>query len=192
MGDERDPEEPVQAVTADESIDPMAWLEPIYREHSSAVIQAAYRVTGNAQDAEDVLQTVFIRLARRSDPPDLSGGALPYLRRAATNAALDIVQSKRARTSVVFDGGHEATSSDPAPSADDLLHGRQLHDRLRQAVAGLNRRAAEVFTLRYFEGLDNRSIAEALGTSPGTVAVTLHRTRERLKAELGPLMRGDS
>ena len=58
-------------------------------------------------DAEDVLQTVFARLANRAEPPDLTGGALPYLRRAATNAALDIVQSKRARTSVAFDGAHE-------------------------------------------------------------------------------------
>jgi RNA polymerase sigma-70 factor (ECF subfamily) len=192
MGDERDREESVQAVTVEPPTDPTAWLEPIYREHATAVIQAAYRVTGNAEDAEDVLQTVFIRLARRSNPPDLSGGALPYLRRAATNAALDIVQSTRVRTSVAFDGGPEATSSDPAPNPDDLVHGGQLRDRLRQAIAGLNRRAAEVVTLRYFEGLDNRAIAEILDTSPGTVAVTLHRARERLKAELGSLMRGDS
>jgi RNA polymerase sigma-70 factor (ECF subfamily) len=168
----------------------MDWLEPIYREHAPSVIQAAYRVTGNAEDAEDVLQTVFTRLANRTEPPDLSAGALPYLRRAATNAALDIVQSKRARTSVAFDGAHEATSSDTAPAVDDALASRQLHDVLRRAVAGLNRRAAEVFTLRYFEGLDNRAIAEALDTSPGTVAVTLHRARTRLRAELGPLMRG--
>ena len=41
------------------------WLEPIYRQHSKAVLRAAYRVTGNADDAEDALQTVFLRLARR-------------------------------------------------------------------------------------------------------------------------------
>ena len=54
------------------------------------------------------LQTVFFRLARRTEPPDFADGALPYLRRAATNAALDIVQSKRAKTSVTFDGVGEA------------------------------------------------------------------------------------
>lgn len=180
----------MQAVNAQPQ-DPMEWLEPIYRQHSKAVIQAAYRVTGNAEDAEDVLQTVFTRLARRSDPPDLSTGALPYLRRAATNAALDIVQSKRVKTSVAFDGVGEATTSDPAPHPDKLYHGRELQQLLREAVARLSRRSAEVFTLRYFEGLDNKSIAAALDTSPGTVAVTLHRVREKLKAEMAPLMGGN-
>ena len=190
MVDERIPEEPVQAVITNQSPDPTQWLEPIYREHSRAVIQAAYRVTGNAEDAEDVLQTVFIRLARRSAPPDFSGGALPYLRRAATNAALDIVQSKRVKTSVAFDGVTEAVTRDDAPLPDMIQHGRELHQRLREAVSRLSRRSAEIFSLRYFEGLDNRAIAVALNTSPGTVAVTLHRVRERLKSEMAPLMGG--
>ena len=180
----------MHAVIANTTPDPTQWLEPIYREHSRAVIQAAYRVTGNAEDAEDVLQTVFIRLARRSQPPDLSGGALPYLRRAATNAALDIVQSKRVKTSVAFDGITEAVTRDDAPLPDKVQHGRELHQRLREAVAGLSRRSAEIFTLRYFEGLDNKAIAVALDTSPGTVAVTLHRVRERLKSEMAPYMGG--
>jgi RNA polymerase sigma-70 factor (ECF subfamily) len=188
MVDEIDREEPVQAVNADRHHEPMEWLEPIYREHSRAVIQAAYRVTGNADDAEDVLQTVFTRLARRSAPPDFSGGALPYLRRAATNAALDIVQSKRVKTSVSFDGVGEAVTRDPSPQPDSVHHGRELQEILREAVSRLSRRSAEVFTLRYFEGLDNKAIAAALETSPGTVAVTLHRVRERLKDEIAPFL----
>ena len=179
----------MQAVIA-ETTNPMEWLEPIYREHSRAVIQAAYRVTGSAEDAEDVLQTVFTRLARRSDPPDLSGGALPYLRRAATNAALDIVQSKRVKTSVPFEGVGEAVTPDPSPEPDSVYHGRELQQHLREVVAGLSRRSAEIFTMRYFEGLDNRAIAAALDTSPGTVAVTLHRVREKLKDQLAPLLGG--
>jgi len=190
MVDEENREEPVHAVIAQNPPEPTQWLEPIYREHSRAVIQAAYRVTGNAQDAEDVLQTVFTRLARREAPPDFSGGALPYLRRAATNAALDIVQSKRVKTSVSFDGVGEATTQDPAPRPDNVHHGRELHRLLREAVGRLSRRSAEVFTLRYFEGLDNKAIAAALDTSPGTVAVTLHRVREKLKTEMAPLLGG--
>lgn len=180
----------MQAVNARYQPDPTEWLEPIYREHSKAVIQAAYRVTGNAEDAEDVLQTVFFRLARRAAPPDFSGGALPYLRRAATNAALDIVQSKRAKTSVAFDGVGEAVTHDPAPSPASIQQGHEIHRLLREAVSRMSRRSAEVFSLRYFEGLDNKAIAVALDTSPGTVAVTLHRVREKLKAEMAPLLGG--
>jgi RNA polymerase sigma-70 factor (ECF subfamily) len=190
MVDEQDLEEPVQAMTAALPADPAGWLEPLYREHSRAVIQAAYRVTGNPEDAEDVLQTVFFRLARRAVPPDFPGGPLPYLRRAATNAALDIVQSKRAKTSVAFDGVGEATTRDPSPTPDAVHDERELEQLLREAVARLGRRAAEVFVLRSFEGLDNRAIAEALSTSPGTVAVTLHRAREVLRTELAPHLGG--
>jgi len=180
----------VQAAITKTTPDPTQWLEPIYREHSRAVIQTAYRVTGNAEDAEDVLQTIFIRLARRSAPPDFPGGALPYLRRAATNAALDIVQSKRAKTSVAFEGIAEAVTRDDAPLPDKVQHDRELHQRLREVVSELSRRSAEIFTLRYFEGLDNKAIATALDTSPGTVAVTLHRVREKLRIEMAPLMGG--
>lgn len=148
MVDEKNREEPVQAVIAEQT-QPMEWLEPVFREHSKAVIQAAYRVTGNAEDAEDVLQTIFTRLARRSSPPDFAGNALPYLRRAATNAALDIVQSKRVKTSVSFNGVGEAITPDPSPQPDSVHHGRELHATLRSAVAKLSRRSAEVFSMRY-------------------------------------------
>ena len=53
-------------------------------------------------------------------------------------------------------------------------------------------RAAEMFALRYFEGLGNREIADLLGTSQGVVAVLLHRTRHRLRKELSILMGGTS
>ncbi len=73
MGEEKRPEEaPLEAALATSEPATAHWLEPIYRDHSAVVLQTAYRVTGNAADAEDVLQTVFIRLARRADPPDLS------------------------------------------------------------------------------------------------------------------------
>ncbi len=47
-----------------------------------------------------------------------------------------------------------------------------------------------MFTLRYFEDLDNRQIAEIFQTTPGTVAVTLHRVRTRLMDELGSFLGG--
>jgi DNA-directed RNA polymerase specialized sigma24 family protein len=96
---------------------PEADLERIFREHHGLVFRAAYRVTGNADDAEDVLQTVFLRMMKRG------------------------------------------------------------------ALARLNPRIAEMFMLRFFDGKDNPEIARLLETTPGTVAVTLSRTRDRLEKE---------
>jgi RNA polymerase sigma-70 factor (ECF subfamily) len=166
------------------------WLESIYRDHAAAVVQTAYRVTGNVADAEDVLQTVFVRLAKREQPPDLSRGALPYLRRAATNAALDVVQARRTRSQTPLESAAPGATADPAPTQERIQLGRQIADELRAAIARLNRRQAEIFILKYFEDLDHRRIAEQLGTSPGTVAVTLHRVRSRLAIELSSLIPG--
>ncbi len=193
MDDERHEEERVQTALATPTPGPApdrGWLESAYREHARAVVQAAYRVTGNADDAEDVLHTVFLRLARRTHPPDLSRGARPYLLRAATNAALDLVQSAAARTSTAMDDAPLAASEDHRATPEHLQHARDLRRTLRAALAGLNRRAAQMVALRYLEGLDNQQIAEAFGTSPGTVAVTLHRARARLADDLRPHLGG--
>ena len=168
-----------------------SWLEGVYRQHGEAVVRTAYRVTGSVADAEDVLQTVFVRLANRQDPPDLSRGALPYLRRAATNAALDVVQSRYARTTFALEESSQRVTSDTAPTQERLQQSREVARELRVALARLNRRQAEIFILKYFEDMDHRSIAELLGTTPGTVAVTLHRVRSRLSEDLKPLIGGN-
>ena len=165
-----------------------------FQEHSQAVYRAAYRITGNAADAEDVLQTVFLRLARRG-AEELRDDAGGYLHRSAVNAALDVVRSRNragwvpleAPSSVesglpVAAERRELVSSAPDPERDS--RSRQLRQHIRLALSRLSPRAAEAFALRYFEGMGNIEIADHLGVSQGVVAVLLHRTRARLKKEL--------
>ena len=72
-------------------------LARVFREHHERVFRAAYRITGNAADAEDVTQVVFLRLARReAGAPALSDSPGAYLHRAAVNAALDVVRGRQA------------------------------------------------------------------------------------------------
>ena len=166
-------------------------LEELYQRHHALVFQAAYRISGSASDAEDVLQTVFLRLLRRGDGS--SGEGLPrlepnpegYLHRAAVNAALDQVRARARSKSVPID---EALVKSAEGGPEHALRNRELRDWLRTAVAGLGGRAAEVFALRYLEGLSNPQIASLLGTSQAVVAVTLHRTRGRLRKEIRPLL----
>jgi RNA polymerase sigma-70 factor (ECF subfamily) len=164
-----------------------ARLEAFWNEHSAAVFRAAWRVTGNPADAEDVLQTVFLRLARRGDDAldERAGG---YLHRSAVNAALDVVRSRQRAGWVPLEpsSGHSTLASD-APDPEREQASRELRAHLRLALARLTPRAAEIFALRYFEGLPNRDIAELLGISQGVVAVLLHRTRARLRKELAAL-----
>jgi RNA polymerase sigma-70 factor (ECF subfamily) len=152
-------------------------LDQIYEQHHNTVFAAAYRVTGSAADAEDVLHTVFLRLLKRDDP-GLIGNPESYLRRAAINAALDIVRARRG----------DATDFDRMPStgrsANDRLENEDLKRQLRAALATLPPRTAEAFVLRYFEDRRNPEIAKMLGITQIGVAVTLHRARKKLQDEL--------
>ena len=161
-----------------------ARIDSFFQAHSQSVYRAAYRVTGNAADAEDVLQTVFLRLARRgvAELRDDAGG---YLHRSAVNAALDVVRSRNRAGWVPLEPAGEGTElASSAPDPERESRSRQLRQHLRLALTRLSPRAAEAFALRYFEGLGNLEIAELLGISQGVVAVLLHRTRARLKKEL--------
>src|SRR5258708_38477616 len=84
------------AVAAGASSSPAGFaLERIFTEHKDLVFRAAYRVTGNAGDAEDVLQVVFLRLLRQERPPEITH-MRAYLHRAAVNAALDLIRLRKA------------------------------------------------------------------------------------------------
>jgi RNA polymerase sigma-70 factor (ECF subfamily) len=148
----------------------------MYREHHSMVFRTAYRVTGNAPDAEDVLQTVFLRMVRRDELANAIEHPENYLRRAAVHAALDLVRARR--SSVDIDLDRLPATAGSRPDEGDLK------ELLRQALSELPPRSAEIFTLRFFEGLTNPEIAKALGISSITVAVSLHRTRRTLQEKL--------
>jgi len=160
----------------------------VFREHHATVFRAAYRVTGNASDAEDVLQTVFMRLLRRSPDAETVGNMEGYLRRAAVNAALDLIRSRQAAPQVPLDDVAPLLSENASLAPDRLHRSTEIRHWLRQAVARLSPRAAEMFALRFFEDRDNPEIAQILGTTTASVAVTLSRTRDRIQQEFKSYM----
>jgi RNA polymerase sigma-70 factor, ECF subfamily len=165
-------------------------LESLFREHHDRVFRAAYRVTGSVVDAEDVLQTVFLRLAKRGKELSLEPNPASYLHRAAINAALDQLRQRGRAAAVALDD--VAPELLPSGTASPAAHQeeQELRRALRRAVSKLNDNQAEMFALRYFEDYDNQQIADLLGTSPMVVAVLLHRARARVKKELGHYLEG--
>lgn len=159
-------------------------LEELFRRHHEKVFRTAWRVTGNADDAEDVLQTVFLRLLRRDGGPRLTPPLGGYLHRAAVNAALDLVRKRRRRGDTALDGMEEVFPDPGQPGPERREDSRRLARDLRRALAGLPADQAEIFALRYFEGYANKEIAALVGATPNSIAVTLHRVRNRLREEL--------
>ncbi len=164
---------------------PPGELESLFRAHHDRVFRTAHRITGSAADAEDVLQTIFLRLARRQGELDLSPNAEAYLSRAAINASLDLMRSRgRAKSVGLEDSDAEALES-AIRSPETQQADQELQILIRQAVARLGTTAAEMFVLRYYEGYENHEIAKMLGTSHVVVGVVLHRARAKLRKEIG-------
>lgn len=162
-------------------------LEEVFRAHHRQVFQSAMRITGNASDAEDVLQTVFLRLVRRDGGHGLNESPSSYLHRAAVNAALDVMRRRRNARATPLDDVAASLRDRSTRPQDDARLDVEIGERVREALGDLNPRTAEVFALRYFEGLDNHEIATLLGTSKSTVAVMLHRARLRLREAIREL-----
>jgi RNA polymerase sigma-70 factor (ECF subfamily) len=160
-------------------------LETLFRAHHDRVFRAAHRITGSPADAEDVLQTVFLRLVKGKEAYDLSENPEAYLSRAAINASLDLLRTRsRSRSVDLADvAAEELESRFQSPEAEHA--DRELQTLIRQAVAGLGKTAGEMFVLRYYEGYDNQEIAQILDTSQMVVGVVLHRARTRLRKEIG-------
>jgi len=175
--------QPQQApATPTPPLGPGAWepltLENAFDAHHALIFRVAYRMTGNAHDAEDVLQTVFLRLASRDAQSAGIENAESYLRRAAVHASLNLLEL-RSRKDIPLDGVAE-----PAGTGISFGVQRDLRETLRLAIGRLDRRSAEMFALRFIEGHSNPEIAEMYGVSALVVAVTLHRARKQLQKDI--------
>jgi RNA polymerase sigma-70 factor (ECF subfamily) len=174
---------PQTSVTESNAMDDLGAL---FREHYRAIFGIAYRITGSPDDAEDVLQTIFLRLTKNDPRARLTSHPQGYLYRAAVNASLDLLRHRKRANAVSLDDlDFDQSPKHAGGSPEDDLADMELRELLRQAVAKLEGRASTAFALRYFEGYDNKQIAEILGTSQLVVGVTLHRARTRLRKEIG-------
>ena len=168
------------ATTSNELVKPvMQEFEAIFREHSDLVFGTACSITRRGEDAEDVVQTVFIRLLRSGMPPEFRRNPKGYLYRAAINQALTILRDRRR---------HPTTDLGMVTAAEasaDTNSKEEIHRKLHDAIAELPPQSAEIVVLRYMHNRSDADIANLLGKSRVTIAVRLHRA----KAELNRLLR---
>lgn len=153
------------------------WNDIIGR-YGRTVYHTVWRILGHAADTEDVVQEVFFEAFRAfADKRVKHWPAL--LRRLATCRALD-----RLRRRERFAGLDDTAVARIADQPLAVAMRNELAERLRQAVAHLPDREAEVFCLRYFDGLTNPQIADALHIRAGAVAVALHKAKSKLETML--------
>jgi RNA polymerase sigma factor (sigma-70 family) len=165
-------------MTADE----LKRFEDLFQEHSGMVYRTARVVTGCREDAEDVLQTIFLQLIQRAIPPSFHKNPKGYFYRSAINLSLNAIRSRRRYLPLtdcnLVEGVQRAENNEPDEA---------ILRRLLEAVAELSPRTVEILILRYVHDYTEVEIAKLLGRSRGTVAVTLFRAKARLR-KLGRLL----
>ena len=170
---------PVQAA---ERADLPSW-EQVVEQHSGRVYRLAYRLTGNAHDAEDLTQEVFVRVFRslHTYTPGTFEG---WLHRITTNLFLD---SARRKSRIRFDAlPDDADNRLPSPvAAPDAAYLDQTFDAdIEAALASLSPEFRAAVVLCDVEGLSYEEIADVLDLKMGTVRSRIHRGRAMLRAAL--------
>ena len=167
---------PLQAIQATPMpVHPPPEFEQIFTEYSAVVYRTALRVTGRPEEAEDVLQTVFLRLLNQQERFDPASASPAYFRRAATNASIDILRRRASKAEAPLEENREHASRE-----NTYL----LKESLRRALARLDPEDAALFVLRYVEGHANKDLAVEFHIEPGTVASRLFRIRQVLQREV--------
>lgn len=165
----------------------LAAFEELYRAHSQRLYAVAYRMLGHAQDAEDLLQEIFLLAFRKLSSYKGESSLGTWLYRLGVNACLDRLRSKARRN----EQHTEWLDGDSPPSgalmdrSSSVLHRLDLERALRELPPGC--RAA--FLLHDVEGFEHREIASMLGIAEGTSKSQVHKARMRLR---GLLARGST
>jgi RNA polymerase sigma factor (sigma-70 family) len=165
------------------------WVAPsweqVVRDHSARVYRLAYRLSGNAQDAEDLTQETFVRVFRSL--AEFSPGTFEgWLHRITTNLFLDMV---RRRQRIRFDALPDDTERLPgrAPSPEQVYADTHLDPQIQAALDALSPEFRVAVVLCDIEGLTYEEIAATLGIKLGTVRSRIHRGRVQLRQALAHL-----
>ncbi len=151
-------------------------FEETFREYARLIYRTAYGVTGSREDAEDVVQTIFLRLYRSGELSGVKQNPRAYLYRAAVNTAVSVVRSRRKHVLTNDPAELDKPVDAKTSSAEPSLQGQFL-----DALAKLSPSAIEILILRYEHNYSDAEIAKLLGTSRSAIAVRLFRARRRLK-----------
>ena len=154
-------------------------FEQLFIAEYPRVVAIANRVLANRHEAEEVAQEVFLSFHKSHDPQ--APYARPWLYRAASHSALNVVRGNKRR--VVREVAHalpaDAVSEDP----QGIVEQQEQRQMVRQAMRRLPTRSASVLALRY-SGLSYAEVAGAMGVSVGQVGTLLRRAEARLRTEV--------
>jgi RNA polymerase sigma-70 factor (ECF subfamily) len=159
-------------------------FESLVIRYQKPIYNAAYRVTGNPEDARDVAQTVFLKVAERLHEFDRQLKFFSWIYRIAVNESIDLLRRTRREEPLEEDAEFAAPESG---SPESRYEAGQLSDRVRRALMTMKTDHRIVLTLRHFSELSYVEISTILAIDEKTVKSRLFEARQRLAAQLGDM-----
>lgn len=162
----------------------------LVEQHSRSVFRLAYRMTGNEQDAEDVVQESFLRAYRQLGRFESRANFGTWLYRITANCAVDLMRSKQARhdqsrAEPLDEAADQTTSSGPDP--ERMAGSAEIQRRVAQALEALSPLERAAFTLRHYEGRSIDEISRALGLGTSAAKHSVFRAVKKLRVALEPV-----
>ncbi|NJD09044.1 MAG: sigma-70 family RNA polymerase sigma factor [Gemmatimonadetes bacterium] len=155
-------------------------FDALVRRYLKPAFAVAYRILGQREDAEDLVQEAFVAALEHIDSFDTARAFQPWLLRIVANRAINARRQRdRRRTEPIPD--HAAA---PARSPSAQLEQQELEQRVREALEGLPERQRAIVQLSGFEGLNSTDIGEIMNIPAGTVRWELHQARRALREAL--------
>jgi RNA polymerase sigma-70 factor (ECF subfamily) len=163
----------------------------LVERHSRAVFRLAYRMTGNEQDAEDLVQESFLRAYKQLHTFDRRAAFGTWLHRICVNCSLDLIRSRKTRREIQNKVDDEQPGwldqvAAPEPSPERLMQSTQVTELLAPALEKLSETERAAFVLRHYEGSSIDEIARALGVQTSAAKHSVFRAVQKLRRSLAP------
>ncbi len=140
------------------------------------------QMVGNHEDANDLLQEVFIKVYRHAGSFEGRSGLYTWLYRIATNEALGFLRKQKRRRSYSMDDADNGLAN--RLEADTWFDGEGARRALAEAIERLPDKQRQVFQLRYFDEMSYKDMSELLGTSVGALKASFHHAVKKVEAHL--------
>jgi len=165
----------------------------LVERHSRPLFRLAFRMTGNEQDAEDVVQESFLRAYRQLGSFDQRASFGTWLYRIACNCSLDLVRYRKRRSEQLVPTDSDAEdpmSSLPStgPTPEREAFGGEVRERVAEAMNDLTATERAAFVLRHYEGLRIEEVGRLLECQPGAAKHSVFRAVQKLRRALEPLV----
>ena len=162
----------------------------LVEQHSRSVFRLAYRMTGNEQDAEDVVQESFLRAYKQLGRFESRANFGTWMYRITANGCVDLMRARQSRHDQSRGDSLDAAEQMPAvdgPGPERLAESAEIRRRVDAALGTLSPLERAAFTLRHYEGRSIDEICASLGLGASAAKHSVFRAVKKLRATLGPM-----